>query len=67
MKPESSVAQTIGNTIRKHPGISMLLLLTIVLSIGFSLLPPLVLEIIVNTLTEGEQILLSMQWDILGL
>ncbi|MDD6188747.1 MAG: ABC transporter ATP-binding protein [Clostridiales bacterium] len=60
MKTESSVARIVGNTLRNHPGLSVLLLLTILLSIGFSLLPPLVLEKIVDTLTAGERILLSM-------
>ena len=48
MKTESSVARIIGHTIRKHPGLSTLLLLIILLSIGVSLLPPLVLQKIVD-------------------
>lgn len=67
MKTESSVARIIGHTIRKHPGLSTLLLLIILLSIGFSLLPPLVLEKIVDTLTAGEQILLSMAVGYFGI
>lgn len=67
MKTESSVARTIGKTLQKHPGLSVLLLLTILLSIGFSLLPPLVLEKIVDTLTAGEQILLSMAVGYFGI
>ena len=60
MKTESSVAGIIGNALRKHLWLSVLLLLTILLSIGFSLLPPLVLEKIVDTLTAGEPILFSV-------
>ncbi|MGN1028263.1 MAG: ABC transporter ATP-binding protein [Faecousia sp.] len=67
MKTESSVARTIGKTLQKHPGLSVLLLLTILLSIGFSLLPPLVLEKIVDALTVGEQILLSMAVGYFGI
>ncbi len=67
MKTESSVARIIGHTIRKHPGLSTLLLLIILLSIGVSLLPPLVLEKIVDTLTAGEQILLSMAVGYFGI
>ncbi|MGN0507174.1 MAG: ABC transporter ATP-binding protein [Lachnospiraceae bacterium] len=60
MTDKSSVAKIIGNTIRKHPGLSILLVLAILLAIVFSLLPPLVLEEIVNHLVEGKQILFSM-------
>lgn len=67
MKNESSVVRTIGKTLQKHPGLSVLLLLTILISIGFSLLPPLVLEKIVDTLTAGEQILLSMAVGYFGI
>ncbi len=67
MRTESSVARTIGKTLQKHPGLSVLLFLTILLSIGCSLLPPLVLEKIVDTLTAGEQILLSMAVGYFGI
>ncbi|MGN0801939.1 MAG: ABC transporter ATP-binding protein [Candidatus Faecivicinus sp.] len=60
MENESSVARIIGNALRKRPGRSALLLATILLSVGFSLLPPLALERIVDGLTAGEPILLSM-------
>lgn len=60
MEHRPSVAHIIGTAIRKHRGLSILLVITIVLSILFSLLPPLVLEEIVDTLTEGNRILLSM-------
>ncbi|MGN1140417.1 MAG: ABC transporter transmembrane domain-containing protein [Oliverpabstia sp.] len=57
---DSSKTQLIGKTIRKYSWLNMLLILTIVFSIGFSLLPPLVLEKIVDTLTSGEKIMFSM-------
>ena len=60
MKTESSVAQISRSMIRRQPRLSILLVLTIVFSIVFSLLPPLMLESIVDTLTAGEQILFSM-------
>lgn len=60
MKKYDSVARITANTIQRYCGLSVLLLLTIVLSIVFSLLPPLVLEKIVDTLTEGEQLLFSV-------
>lgn len=60
MKHRPSVAHIIGAAIREHRGLSILLVITIVLSILFSLLPPLVLEEIVDTLTAGNRILLSM-------
>ena len=60
MKTESSVAQISRSMIRRQPRLSILLVLTIVFSIVFSLLPPLMLESIVDTLTAGEQIRFSM-------
>ena len=60
MKTESSVARIVGNAIRKYLGLSVLLVLVIVLSVGFALLPPLVLEKIVDTLTVGDNLLFSM-------
>ena len=44
MKTESSVARIVGNAIRKYLGLSVLLVLVIVLSVGFALLPPLFCE-----------------------
>lgn len=60
MENESSVARIVGNALRKRPGRSALLLATILLSVGFSLLPPLALERIVDGLTAGESIRLFM-------
>lgn len=60
MANKASVARMIGSTIRRHPGLSVLLILAISLSVLFSLLPPLVLEKTVNALAAGEQVLLSM-------
>lgn len=60
MAHSTSVARLIGKTVGTYIVLSVLLVLTIVLSIGFSLLPPLVLERIVDTLTAGGQVLLSM-------
>lgn len=60
MKRNSTVIRIIGKTIQSHLGLSILMFLTIALSIIFSLLPPLMLEKIVDTLTAGEQILLFM-------
>lgn len=56
MSVRTSVAKTVRMTIQKHIGLSVLLLLTIAASVIFALLPPLVLEKIVNTLAMGEQI-----------
>lgn len=67
MKTESSVTQLVGRTIRKNMWLSVLLILTIVFSICFSLFPPLVLEKIVDTLTVGEQILLPMAVGYFGI
>lgn len=60
MTDRSSVVKIIGNTTRKNLRLSILLILAIILAILFSLLPPLVLEGIVNTLAEGKQIMFSM-------
>lgn len=60
MKTESSVARIVGNAICKYLGLSVLLVLVIVLSVGFALLPPLVLEKIVDTLTVGDNLMFSM-------
>ena len=60
MKNNVSVARITGNTIWKYRGLSILLILTILLSIGFSLLPPLILGKIVDTLTERKKLLFSM-------
>lgn len=60
MENKSSVARIVGNALRKRPGRSALLLATILLSVGFSLLPPLALERIVDGLTAGESIRLFM-------
>lgn len=67
MKNESSVARILGGTIRNHPGLSVLLLLAMIFSVVFSLLPPLVLEKIVDTLTAGERVLLSMAVGYFGI
>ena len=67
MKTEASVARIIGRTIRNRRVLSALLILTIVFSIGFTILPPLVLEKIVDTLTAGEQILLSVAVGYFGI
>lgn len=60
MAHNSSVVCIIGKTIRKHLGLSALLILAITLSVAFSLLPPLVLEEIVDTLAAGQRALFSM-------
>ncbi|MDD6212930.1 MAG: ABC transporter ATP-binding protein [Clostridiales bacterium] len=60
MKNKSSVIRIIGEMIGKNPGLCFLLLFVIGVSICFSLLPPLVLERIVDTLTAGEEIALSI-------
>lgn len=60
MKHNSTMVRIIRKTIQSHLGLSILMFLTIALSIIFSLLPPLMLEKIVDTLTVGEQILLFM-------
>lgn len=67
MRTESSVARIIGNTLRKHAGLSGLLFLTILFSVGISLLPPLALERIVDTLTGGGQILFPMAAGYFGI
>lgn len=60
MNDSASVTRIIGGTIKKHPGLSALLVLAIALSVVLALLPPLVLEQIVDTLAAGEQVLFSM-------
>lgn len=60
MNDSASVTRIIGGTIKKHPGLSALLILAIALSVVLALLPPLVLEQIVDTLAAGEQVLFSM-------
>ncbi|MGN0713750.1 MAG: ABC transporter transmembrane domain-containing protein, partial [Anaerovoracaceae bacterium] len=60
MKDKTSAAKIITQTVGKHPGLSILLILVILLAVIFSLLPPLVLENIVNTLAEKKQIMFSM-------
>lgn len=67
MKTESSVARIIGNTLRKYPLRSVLLFLAILLSIVFSLLPPLALEKIVDTLAGGKGILFFMAVGYFGI
>lgn len=67
MRTESCVTRIIANTLRKHRGLSGLLVLTVLFSIGFSLLLPLVLERIVDTLTGGGEILLSMAVGYFGI
>ena len=60
MKDNPSAAKIIAQTARKHPGLSILLIVVILLAVVFSLFPPLVLEKIVNTLAEEKKVLLSM-------
>ena len=60
MKDKQSVAKIITRTVRKHPGLSILLIVVILLAVIFSLLPPLMLEKIVNNMAEKKQILFSM-------
>ncbi|MGN1144295.1 MAG: ABC transporter transmembrane domain-containing protein, partial [Anaerovoracaceae bacterium] len=60
MKDKQSAARIITRTVRKHPGLSILLIVVILLAVVFSLLPPLVLEKIVNAMAEKKQILFSM-------
>lgn len=60
MKDNPSAAKIITRTVRKHPGLSILLIVVILLAVIFSLLPPLVLEKIVNAMAEKKQILFSM-------
>ena len=60
MNDNPSVAKIIARTVRKKPGMSILLSIVIVLAVIFSLLPPLVLENIVNTLAEKKQLAFSL-------
>jgi len=60
MKNHSSVIRLIGTALKTHLGFSVLLIVSILLSIFFSLLPPLILEEIINTLASGKQPLYSM-------
>ena len=60
MNDKPSVAKIIARTVRKKPGMSILLSIVIVLAVIFSLLPPLVLENIVNTLAEKKQLAFSL-------
>ena len=60
MNDNPSVAKIIARTVRKKPRLSILLSIVIVLAVIFSLLPPLVLENIVNTLAEKKQLAFSL-------
>ncbi|MDY2627602.1 MAG: ABC transporter ATP-binding protein [Lachnospiraceae bacterium] len=54
-----SALQIIGITVGRHPYMSTLLLLVMGASVLSALLPPLVLEQIVNTMANGKQVMLS--------
>ena len=60
MRSETSVARIIGGAIRAGKCLSFLLLAAIAGSILFALLPPLVLERIVDALADREQVTVSL-------
>ena len=60
MRSETSVARIIGGTIRGSKLLSALLLAAIAGSVLFALLPPLVLERIVDALAEQRQVTVSL-------
>ena len=60
MRSETSVARIIGGTIRASKALSALLLAAIAGSVLFALLPPLVLEQIVDALAERRQVTVSL-------
>ena len=57
---KTSVIDIIGGTVRAGKGLSALLLLTIAGSVLLALLPPLVLERIVDALAGGEWVAFSL-------
>ena len=57
---KTSVIDIIGGTVRAGKGLSALLLLTIAGSVLLALLPPLVLERIVDALAGGERVAFSL-------
>jgi len=60
MRSETSVTRIIGGTIRASKALSALLLAAIAGSVLFALLPPLVLEQIVDALAEQRQVTVSL-------
>ena len=60
MRSETSVTRVIGGTIRASKALSALLLAAIAGSVLFALLPPLVLEQIVDALAERRQVTVSL-------
>ena len=60
MRSETSVTRIIGGTIRASKALSALLLAAIAGSVLFALLPPLVLERIVDALAEQRQVTVSL-------
>ena len=60
MRSETSVTRIIGGTIRASKALSALLLAAIAGSVLFALLPPLVLEQIVDALAERRQVTASL-------
>ena len=60
MRSETSVTRIIGGTIRASKALSALLLAAIAGSVLFALLPPLVLEQIVDALAERRQVTVSL-------
>ena len=60
MRSETSVTRVIVGTIRASKALSALLLAAIAGSVLFALLPPLVLEQIVDALAERRQVTVSL-------
>ena len=51
---KNHISETLLNAIRQSVGLTLSLLITVAGTIGLGLLPPLVLERMVNLLTEGQ-------------
>lgn len=56
MKNEKNVRQVIVKTIQLHPGLSLGILFAVIGAIVMALLPPMILGIIIDTLTTGQAI-----------
>lgn len=67
MKQYQQFMHVILLTVKKHAGITLLLLTSILLTLITSLLPPLVLEKVVNLLAEKKEIALSLILSYFGL
>lgn len=64
MKRNHAILPALKHVLKDHPMVSVILIFSIILSVVVSLIPPLLLETIVNDLTNGENAILipSLLW-----